>query len=378
MKINEIGVKYAWQLLKEGKVDTTSPWSITPEEENKILGDGDWEEYAKWFLAIDEEANEETKARYKFPFGKAGKLYRSALIAIRQRAGQFNYKDVFDEAGKLLEEIDTKFEDAREEKWFPIFWNGKHNNKGAKTEWTVDDVERIYEVNKNTRIPIVIKHPEDDLPIIGFARGLRKRIAGGRTILEAKLEKISQWLVDKLKELNLNKISIALDSDLSTIRHLGLTDNPAIEGMPAIMFENEFFINSEDLMNDKILFLEEEVKKAKQEIETLRNEKEELQKKVQALERAKQELAFEAKVKEMLQGVAPRYRDRFERIVQAILKKIDGVEFEKDEALQEIFKFFTEFPKITFERNLVQGSDEKNDINKIVELYNKEVSKWKQ
>ena len=53
------------------------------------------------------------KDRYKFPFGKGGKIYRSALSAIRQRASQFGYDDVFEAAGKLIEMID-KEEDALE------------------------------------------------------------------------------------------------------------------------------------------------------------------------------------------------------------------------------------------------------------------------
>ena len=51
---------------------------------------------------------EETKDRYKFPFGKNDKVYRKGLTAIRQRAGQFGYTDVFEAAGNLIEIIDAK------------------------------------------------------------------------------------------------------------------------------------------------------------------------------------------------------------------------------------------------------------------------------
>jgi hypothetical protein len=43
--------------------------------------------FAKWHLAYDTEASEETKSRYKFLYGDVNKLHRSALIAAKQRAG---------------------------------------------------------------------------------------------------------------------------------------------------------------------------------------------------------------------------------------------------------------------------------------------------
>ena len=112
-KLNGNGYDNASSLIEGDKIDKTSDWSFSTEDANALLGeDGDdWDNYSKWFLLINEDANEETKDRYKFPFGKDGKIYRSALTAIRQRAGQFGYDDVFDAAGKLIERIDEK-EDA--------------------------------------------------------------------------------------------------------------------------------------------------------------------------------------------------------------------------------------------------------------------------
>lgn len=107
-KLNQTGYDNAKLLIDNEKVDKTSEWSFSPEDGNDLLGeDGeDWDNYAKWFLLIDEDANKETKSYYKFPFGKDGKVYRSGLIAIRQRSSQFGYEDVFEAAGKLLDLID--------------------------------------------------------------------------------------------------------------------------------------------------------------------------------------------------------------------------------------------------------------------------------
>ena len=50
------------------------------------------------------------KARYKYPFGKNGKVYRSAITAIRQRAGQQGDDDIFNAAGELIDMIDANEE----------------------------------------------------------------------------------------------------------------------------------------------------------------------------------------------------------------------------------------------------------------------------
>lgn len=114
-KLNSKGYSNATSLIESDNVNKNSSWSFSSEDRNKLLGeDGDdWENYSKWFLLENEDANEDTKDRYKFPFGKGGKIYRSALSAIRQRAAQFGYDDVFEAAGKLIEMIDKKDEDAK-------------------------------------------------------------------------------------------------------------------------------------------------------------------------------------------------------------------------------------------------------------------------
>jgi len=109
-KLNSKGYDNATSLIESDDVNKDSSWSFSSEDGNALLGeDGDdWENYAKWFLLENEDASEETKDRYKFPFGKGGKIYRSSLSAIRQRSSQFGYDDVFEAAGKLIEMIDKE------------------------------------------------------------------------------------------------------------------------------------------------------------------------------------------------------------------------------------------------------------------------------
>ncbi len=106
IKLNTAARTNAIKLIKAGKVDKDSSWSITTEDEDKLLGDNDWTAYAQWFLGEDESKTPETKERFRYPVGKDGKVFRSALIAIRQRSAQNGADDVYRAAGELVDMID--------------------------------------------------------------------------------------------------------------------------------------------------------------------------------------------------------------------------------------------------------------------------------
>jgi len=110
--LNSAGVSNASRLIANGQVDKDSSWSFDAEDENKMLGESgeDWGNYSKYHLGINSEADKETKAYYSFPFGKDGKVYSSALRAIRSRAAQFDHTSIYDEAGKLMSKIEGENE----------------------------------------------------------------------------------------------------------------------------------------------------------------------------------------------------------------------------------------------------------------------------
>lgn len=106
VSLNGAGNSHANALVSSGKVDEKSSWSFTAEDGNALLGNDNWSEYGKWFLGTDSSADPKTKEHYKYPFGKNGKVYRSALRAIRTRAAQNNETEIFDAAGRLMDKID--------------------------------------------------------------------------------------------------------------------------------------------------------------------------------------------------------------------------------------------------------------------------------
>jgi ATP-dependent protease ClpP protease subunit len=108
------GASHATSLVASGDYDNTAPWSFSSEDGDKLLGPNgdDWSNYAKWHMGTDSEANDKTKEKYKYPYGKDGKVYGSALRAIRSRAAQNDATAIFDKAGELLDSIKKKEGDS--------------------------------------------------------------------------------------------------------------------------------------------------------------------------------------------------------------------------------------------------------------------------
>ena len=117
--LNRKGYEHARKLIEAGKYTTEPGWSFETEDEDRILyHDGreepDWDEYSKWFLGTRAGTDPETKKHYAYPYGKNGKVYRSALIAARGYSSKLGHKDIFNAAGRLIEMIDEK--EGRKEK----------------------------------------------------------------------------------------------------------------------------------------------------------------------------------------------------------------------------------------------------------------------
>ena len=106
IRLNQQAVEHAQNLIKGWQYERNSDWSEaqpSAQEENNFIDANGWEAFAKWHVAYDTEASEETKSRYKFPLEDFKKLHRSALVAAKQRAGSEDYNDVQSAADSLLE-----------------------------------------------------------------------------------------------------------------------------------------------------------------------------------------------------------------------------------------------------------------------------------
>jgi hypothetical protein len=99
VKLNELAFQHAKQLIKERMVvlDSRDDWSEhqpSAADENKFIEEHGFREYKKWYLGIDTNEDEETKARYKFPYGDFEKVHRCGVLTAESRAGQYKHLDI--------------------------------------------------------------------------------------------------------------------------------------------------------------------------------------------------------------------------------------------------------------------------------------------
>ena len=99
VKLYERAFEHAKSLIWTGMyvIDDRDAWSEhqpSTQKENEFIRQHGYAEYARWHLGIDDEHNEETKGRYKFPYGDFEKVHRCGLLAAESRAGQRKYYDI--------------------------------------------------------------------------------------------------------------------------------------------------------------------------------------------------------------------------------------------------------------------------------------------
>jgi hypothetical protein len=109
LKVNEVAVKNAKKLIEEGKISTESHWmeaKPSADEENQFVDKHGWNEYGKWFLAIDQDKKKDEKQHFEFPFGDFRKIYKEGVLAVKKRAAQYKHPDVEKVADELLQLIE--------------------------------------------------------------------------------------------------------------------------------------------------------------------------------------------------------------------------------------------------------------------------------
>jgi hypothetical protein len=110
-RVNDEAVKHARKLIDDGAYDDKTEWSQaapSADDTNKEIDRDSFEEFARWHLAIDDDASEGTKGRYAFPYGDYKKVNRAALIHAKQRASQNNHDQIEKAADGVLQYLDRK------------------------------------------------------------------------------------------------------------------------------------------------------------------------------------------------------------------------------------------------------------------------------
>jgi hypothetical protein len=99
VKLNEAGFEHARQLIRDQQavLDSRDDWSEhqpSTRAENEFIAEHGWAAYGRWHLGIDTDATDETKARYKFPYGDFERIHRCAVLSAESRAGQYEHQDI--------------------------------------------------------------------------------------------------------------------------------------------------------------------------------------------------------------------------------------------------------------------------------------------
>jgi hypothetical protein len=112
LKLNERAFAHARRLIEEGRValDERERWSAhrpSPEAEDRFIEANGFAAYTAWYLGVDEEEEEESKARYKLPFGDLERVHRCGVLAAEARAGQYRHVEVERAAAQLRRLIEA-------------------------------------------------------------------------------------------------------------------------------------------------------------------------------------------------------------------------------------------------------------------------------
>lgn len=112
ISLNSSAVTHARRLIEEGKIkNDAGHWGAhNPDraEENDFLQTHQMHGYASWHLGLDMSKGEDSKSRYKFPYGDFEIVHRDGLIAAKERAAQQGYHDIENAADELLQLLEKK------------------------------------------------------------------------------------------------------------------------------------------------------------------------------------------------------------------------------------------------------------------------------
>ena len=105
-----IAFLFAADLISKGQVvvDNKGAWTkhrASTDEENEFIRRRGFAEYAKWHLGVDLRFPENSKRRYKFPYGDFKNVHRCGLLAAKARARQYRYADIENAAAELEQAI---------------------------------------------------------------------------------------------------------------------------------------------------------------------------------------------------------------------------------------------------------------------------------
>src|SRR5260370_16308657 len=96
IKVNWRAVQHARSLIERRRVvlDDRDAWRAhrpTARQRDAYIRANGIRAYGTWFLAIDDQAPEGTKARHKFPYGDFQSVHRCAVLSPEHQPAQYTH-----------------------------------------------------------------------------------------------------------------------------------------------------------------------------------------------------------------------------------------------------------------------------------------------
>jgi hypothetical protein len=118
VRLNPIALAYAKQLITGGRVviDRKGAWAKdrpSTELDNEFIRVHGFSEYAQWHLGIDDRYRENTKRRYKFPYGDFKNVHRCGVLAVQTRAREYRDTEIENAAAELRAMIEAHAKSAQ-------------------------------------------------------------------------------------------------------------------------------------------------------------------------------------------------------------------------------------------------------------------------
>jgi len=113
VKLNDRAYEHAKRLIEKDRfvADEREAWSEhhpSTRTEKKFIGKNGFSEYAKWFLAVNDEYPEDAERHYELPFGDFAIVHRCAVLAAQDRARSYKHIDLENALTGLLAMIDVR------------------------------------------------------------------------------------------------------------------------------------------------------------------------------------------------------------------------------------------------------------------------------
>ena len=82
-------------------------FAFQPRASHPPVAEHGLSEYAKWYLGIDTEQDEDNKGRYRFPYGDFKDVHRCGVLSAESRAAQYKHDDIESAAAHLHGMLDA-------------------------------------------------------------------------------------------------------------------------------------------------------------------------------------------------------------------------------------------------------------------------------